>query len=285
MRILILGATGMLGNAMVRVLASEPSLSVTGAMRHLSGAAGFASDAGAVFIEGLNVDDVDALSNMFDTTRPDVVINCVGVIKQLDAAKNIEATVPINTLLPHRLARLCGERGARLVHVSTDCVFSGTKGSPYFESDVADARDLYGLSKFLGEVDVPHAITLRTSIIGHELRGGHSLIEWFLAQEGSTRGFTRALFSGLPTVELARVVRDHVLEQRDLAGLYHVSAEPISKYDLLQLVADVYGKRINIEPDDGLVIDRSLDSTRFRNATGCVVPSWPELIRRMHQWR
>jgi dTDP-4-dehydrorhamnose reductase len=183
-------------------------------------------------------------------------------------------------MLPHRLARVCGLVGARLVHVSTDCVFSGAKGG-YIEADFADADDLYGRSKYLGEVDYPHAVTLRTSIIGHELDGARSLLCWFLAQGSSVRGFTRAVFSGLPTVELARVIRDYVLPAPALRGLYHVSSAPINKYELLGLIAKTYGKSIDITPQDEPVIDRSLDSTRFRAATGYSPPPWPDLIEQM----
>jgi dTDP-4-dehydrorhamnose reductase len=154
----------------------------------------------------------------------------------------------------------------------------------YTEADASDAKDLYGRSKYLGEVDYPHAITLRTSIIGHELDGVRSLIGWFLAQEGSVKGFKRAIFSGLPTVEIARVIRDHVIPQPELHGLYHVSAEPISKFDLLTLVAQTYRKTIDISADDQLVIDRSLDSTRFRQVTGFAPKPWPEQIRSMRDF-
>ena len=189
----------------------------------------------------------------------------------------------INALLPHRLARLCEVTGARLVHMGTDCVFSGAKGM-YTEADASDAKDLYGRSKYLGEVDYPHAITLRTSIIGHELNGSRSLVGWFLAQEGSVKGFKRAIFSGLPTVEIARLIRDYVIPYPDLHGLYHVSAEPINKFDLLTLVANHYGKSIDILRDETFVIDRSLDSTRFRAVTGFHPAPWDELIRVMHNF-
>jgi len=192
--------------------------------------------------------------------------------------------VPINTLFPHRLARLCETVEARLIHISTDCVFNGQKGG-YTEEDPTDAQDLYGLSKYLGEVNYPHSVTLRTSIIGHELRSANGLIGWFLEQEGECRGFTRAIFSGLPTVVLARVVRDLVIPDAKLHGLYHVAAEPISKFDLLQLVADVYDKSIEIIPDDTLVIDRSLAADRFHEATAYVPPQWPELVSIMHSYR
>jgi dTDP-4-dehydrorhamnose reductase len=214
--------------------------------------------------------------------RPEVVVNAVGLVKQLAAADDPLAALPVNAMLPHRLARLCALAGARLVHVSTDCVFAGSRGGNR-ESDTPDATDLYGLSKLLGEVvDAPHAITLRTSIIGHELGSAHGLVGWFLAQTGRVKGYRRAVFSGLPTVELARVIRDHVLPRPELHGLYHVSAAPIDKDTLLRLVAARYGHAIEIDADDRVVIDRSLDSSRFRAATGYAPPDWPELVARMH---
>ena len=134
------------------------------------------------------------------------------------------------------------------------------------------------------EVDYPHSITLRTSIIGHEIAGTRSLLGWFLAQEGSVKGYTRAIFSGLPTVEVARVIRDHVIPYSDLSGVYHLASDPINKFDLLKLVAQTYKKNIHIIADDQLVINRSLDATRFRLATGYVPQPWPELIRSMHKF-
>ncbi len=207
----------------------------------------------------------------------------MGLVKQLDGAEDPLSAIPINSLLPHRLARLCDLVGARLIHMSTDCVFDGHNGR-YTESDVSNAQDLYGRSKYLGEVDYPHAVTLRTSIIGHELGSQRGLVDWFLSQNQAVKGFTRAIFSGLPTVELARLMRDFVVPNPGLSGVYHVSAEPIDKYSLLKLLAEVYGKTITIEPDDKLVIDRSLDSTRFRQATGYQPAAWPELVRQMRRF-
>ena len=220
----------------------------------------------------------------FIRVRPDVVINCVGLVKQLADAEDPLQAIPINALLPHRLARLCELSGARLVHMSTDCVFAGDKGG-YRESDQSDAIDLYGRSKYLGEVSYPHTITLRTSIIGHELQSAHGLVNWFLSQKTSCNGYTRAIFSGLPTVALAQIVRDVVIPRADLSGVYHVAAQAISKYDLLKLVADIYGKTIEITPSDKLVIDRSLNADRFCEATGYVAPEWSELIKLMHAYK
>jgi dTDP-4-dehydrorhamnose reductase len=234
-------------------------------------------------LAGIDVESGDSLAKAIAAVRPDVVVNCVGVVKQLAAAGDPLAAIPVNSILPHRLARLCELAGARLVHISTDCVFCGTKGM-YGEQDPADARDLYGLSKYLGEVDYPHAVTLRTSIVGPELQSAHGLVGWFLSQSGRVKGFRKAIFSGLPTVELARVIRDYVLPRPQLRGVLHVSSAPISKYDLLRLVAQEYGSHTEIAPDETLVIDRSLDSRRFRDLTGYAPPDWPELVRSMREF-
>lgn len=284
MKILVLGASGMLGNAVIRVLSEKADWQVYGTVRSEGAKRHFHPDIAGRLLAGVDVEQHDSLVQAFTRVRPDAVINCVGLIKQLAEADDPLQAVPINTLLPHRLARLCELTGARLVHMSTDCVFSGTKGA-YLESDPSDAKDLYGRSKFLGEVDYPHAVTLRTSIIGHELQSAHGLVGWFLSQRESCKGYTRAIFSGLPTVELARVIRDVVIPRPELHGVYHVAAQPISKYELLKLVAQVYGRQIEVVPDDKLEIDRSLNADRFRDATGYVAPGWPDLIEEMHAYK
>jgi dTDP-4-dehydrorhamnose reductase len=282
-KVVVLGASGMLGNAVLRVFGGSPGYSVVGSVRASSSTRLLPKDVQDRVVAGFDVENVDSLARLFSEQRPQVVINCVGVVKQLAEADDPLAAIPINALLPHRLARLCALVGARLIHVSTDCVFAGTKGM-YREDDLSDAKDLYGRSKYLGEVDYPHAVTLRTSIIGHELNSAHGLVAWFLAQQGGVKGYTRAVFSGLPTVELAHVMRDVVIPRPELRGVYHVSAEPIAKYDLLQLVAQTYGKRIEIAADDKFVIDRSLDSSRFRELTRYRAPSWPDLVRSMRDF-
>ena len=282
-KVLVLGASGMLGNAVLRLFAQSDGYSAVGSARSAGVLRKLPPEFRDRVICGVDVENVDSLTRLFAATRPDVVINCIGLVKQMAEADDPLAAIPINALLPHRLARLCDVAGARLIHMSTDCVFAGTKGM-YREDEPSDAQDLYGRSKYLGEVDYPHAVTLRTSIIGHELSGAHGLVGWFLAQQGGVKGYSHAIFSGLPTVELARVMRDCVIPRPELRGLYHVSAEPINKFDLLKLVAQVYGRLIAITPDDGLRIDRSLDSSRFRALTGYAPPSWPELVRSMHQF-
>lgn len=274
---------GMLGNAVFRLFSQSDGFSVRASVRSSRVLEGLPPELTPQLICGVDVENPDSLIHLFAQTQPDVVINCVGLIKQLNSADDPLAAIPINALLPHRLARLCALTGARLIHISTDCVFDGQQGR-YTESDVSSAQDLYGRSKFLGEVDYPNTVTLRTSIIGHALGSNHGLVDWFLSQKQGVRGFTRAVFSGLPAVELARVMRDFVIPNQGLRGVYHVSADPIDKCALLQLLAQVYGKTTPIEPDDKLVIDRSLDSTRFRQATGYQPAAWPELVRQMHRF-
>ena len=230
---------------------------------------------------GIDAANYNLIADLFQLYRPTLVINCIGLVKQLPAANDPLQAIAINALFPHQLAKLCHECGARLIHISTDCVFDGQAGN-YQESDLPNATDLYGRTKFLGEVDYPHCITLRTSIIGHELGSQHGLVEWFLAQDSPVKGFTKAIFSGLPTIELARVIAEYVIPNENLSGLYHVSAEPISKYDLLNLIAKQYGRDIEIIPDGNMICDRSLNSELFRNLTGYYPPDWSELIRIMH---
>jgi dTDP-4-dehydrorhamnose reductase len=239
----------------------------------------------ARWITKVHAERDDDLAAAFAQCRPDVVINAVGVVKQLQSASDPVTAITLNSLLPHRIAALCGPSGARLIHISTDCVFTGARGN-YGESDVPDARDLYGRSKLLGEiVDCRRALTLRTSIIGPELAAlGHGLLAWFLAQGEPVKGFRRAIFSGLPTVEVARFVQHFVLPRADLWGLYHLASAPINKFDLLGLIAQAYGHSISIAPDDALVIDRSLDGSRLQAATGFVAPAWPEMVRRMRDF-
>jgi dTDP-4-dehydrorhamnose reductase len=282
-RVLVLGASGMLGNAVFRFFSCSRGHAATGTVRSSSALKLLPEELRGQIVSGVEIYDLDGLTKLFERVKPAVVINCVGLVKQLPGADDPLTAIPMNALLPHRLLAMCKVAGARLIHISTDCVFDGARGM-YRESDFADAADLYGRSKYLGELHDPQAVTLRTSIIGPELATAHGLVGWFLAQRGPVKGFTRAIFSGLPTVELARVIRDFVIPAADLSGLYHVSSAPISKYDVLRGVAREYGHSIEIVPDGELVIDRSLDSSRFRERTGYVAPAWQEMLRVMHEF-
>lgn len=281
MRVLILGASGMIGSTVLRVLSAQNGLEVFGSVRDNGCRNFFDPSISRRLISVVDIMNEDALVGAFEQILPDIVINCAGITKHKPGSDDPLVSVPINALLPHRLAHLCRLVGARMIHVSTDCVFSGKKGN-YSEEDFADAGDVYGKSKILGEVDYPHAITLRTSTIGHELKSKYGLLDWFLSQSICCKGFSRAIFSGLPTVVFAQIIRDVVIPHSKLCGLYHVAAKPINKYELLGLIAKTYQKDIEIIRDDSFGIDRSLNANRFGLATGYEPPAWPELIKLMH---
>ncbi len=227
---------------------------------------------------GIDARQMDALLQVIEKFRPEAVVNAIGIVKQRSEAKEVIPSLEINSLLPHRLVLVCRMIGARLVHLSTDCVFSGRKGN-YCESDYSDADDLYGRTKFLGEVSESNCLTLRTSMIGPELSRKTGLLEWFLSQRGQTvKGFTKAIFSGYPTSELARIVERILVDVPTVHGVYHVAAWPISKYDLLTLIRDRLHLPIMIERDSSFECDRSLDATRFRRDTGYSPPTWEMMI-------
>ncbi|MEZ9365539.1 MULTISPECIES: dTDP-4-dehydrorhamnose reductase family protein [unclassified Vibrio] len=280
MKVIVIGATGMLGYSIFSNLSELSNLDVYGTVRTINGLENFFPSADKL-LPNIDVKDFKTLERAVLAVKPDVVINCIGLIKQHDVSKQHVEAIEVNALLPHKIAQLCDSIQARLVHFSTDCVFDGAAGN-YSETDLPTATDLYGKSKCLGEVDYGKHITLRTSIIGHELKSSVSLIDWFLSQEGSVRGFSKAVFSGLPTAYVAKVLADYVLPDSSLSGLYQLSVDPIDKHSLISKVAHVYNKQIEIERFEDFVLDRSLDSTKFREETGFVPPSWDELIALMH---
>ncbi|HAF87334.1 MAG TPA: NAD(P)-dependent oxidoreductase [Legionellales bacterium] len=283
-KIMIIGASGMLGSTLFRFFAQQSTLKVYGTLRSRQSLQYFTNAQHTQLYTDIDVLNWDSLVDVIAKVSPDVIINCVGLIKQLAIANDPLQVLPINALLPHRLAKLSAVAKARFIHISTDCVFNGRRGR-YQETDISDAEDLYGKSKFIGEViERPHAITLRTSIIGHELNSHIALIDWFLAQQAPINGFTQAIYSGLPTIELAQIILEYVLPNPKLSGLYHVASKPIDKYTLLQLVAEIYDKTIDITPCDKLKLDRSLDATRFQAHTGYSPPTWRELIVKMKEF-
>jgi dTDP-4-dehydrorhamnose reductase len=226
----------------------------------------------------IDVRDAREVRDLLQAERPDAVINAVGVIKQREEAKNSILCTEINELFPHRLRSVCEQFGIRLIHISTDCVFDGVKGD-YRETDRPNARDVYGKSKALGELTAPPALTLRTSIIGLELKRKQSLVEWFLAQRGTIKGFTQAIYTGLTTLEMARVIERCLVSHPRLTGLWQVASEPITKFELLRILAAKLGRTdIRITPDDTFVCDRSLNGEAFAGETGYKAPSWDGML-------
>lgn len=276
MRILVLGGDGMLGHQLLKQLSSRHTMAVTLRQdKSCYDAFSLFSDDNSFF--GIDVRNIDRVTEVMAQFKPDAVVNCVGIIKQRPSAKQSILSLEINALLPHRLAVLCRLAGARLVHMSTDCVFSGTKGN-YLESDASDARDLYGRSKFLGEVEDESCITLRSSIIGHELSRKSSLLEWVLAQEGTVKGYKKAIFSGFTTIEMSRIIERVLVVETEAHGVFQVSSDPIDKYYLLLLIKKYLHSSIEVVSDYSVQVDRSLNSSRFRELFGYTPPSWPEMI-------
>lgn len=273
----------MLGSAMFRFFSGKGTHEVWGTVRSKDCLSFFDPESHPNIINDIDVLNQDALARLFNKVKPDYVINCIGLVKQLAEADNPLVTLPINSLLPHQLAQLCTLNSAKLLQISTDCVFSGNKGN-YIEEDISDATDLYGKSKFIGELNYAHTVTVRTSIVGHELQSKHSLVDWFLSQKETCKGYSKAIFSGLPTITLAEIIHDHIIPNSQLSGVYHVASAPISKFDLLSLIAQQYDQKTIITEDSSIVIDRSLNAGKFKLATGYVAPSWPILIKQLHQY-
>ncbi len=282
MKVLVLGASGLIGSAMYKTLYADKNIEAYGGLRNLRIQKHFSSplqdnlvDCGDLLLE-------KSISSLLKKVNPEVVINCVGLTKHKKNADDPSVAMPINAFMPHEFALACNDRNIRLIHISSDCVFSGSKGG-YVEGDAPDAIDIYGRSKAMGEVIDGNALTLRTSTIGHELGTSHGLLEWFLSQNRECFGFSKAIFSGLPSVVFAEIIKDFVLPNLSLKGLYHVSAEPINKYDLLKLIAKIYGKKIEIKEDRQLILDRSLSCEKFKAETGYKPIVWSKLIEVMYK--
>jgi len=278
MSILILGGDGMLGHECLLGLRDRHDVKVTLRKQasEVSDKQLFNSDRCYFGVDARDFSTIEAVINNF---KPEAIINAIGVVKQRSAAKEVIPSLEINSLLPHRLSLFTADKNIRLIHMSTDCVFSGEKdGGDYQESDFADARDVYGRSKFLGELHEPHTVTIRSSIIGLELANRKSLVEWYLAQSGKIRGFTRALYTGLTTMEMCRLIEKTLMQYKKISGVYQVASTPINKFDLLTLLNEKLERDVEIEPDDSFCCFRNLNGTRFTLDTGYETPSWDQML-------
>lgn len=281
MKILVLGATGMLGHKVIQILSREHT--VYGTVRKKLPIKGHPVFGKMNLIENIDALHFNTLISEIHKIEPDVIVNSIGIVKQLPEAHDPIKSISINSLFPHQLASVCRNSGIRLIHYSTDCVFSGNKGN-YSEEDFPDANDLYGRTKLLGELNEKNCLTIRTSIIGRELTSSHGLIEWFLSQNGkSVQGFRKVIFSGLTTNAHAEILEKIIVEYPHISGLYHVSSQSISKLDLLNLVRDIYDLKIEIFPNDYEISDRSLNSQKFKSKTKIFIPGWREMIEEMHR--
>lgn len=285
MRVLILGGEGMLGHKVFQALSRRFETFAT--FRSYNGVwtryPMYVNADQQRTIGGVDAMNLDTVVRAFGQVRPDVVINCIGIIKQVKEAKDPIISLSLNSLFPHRLGELCAAAGTRLLHMSTDCVFSGSKGN-YTENDVPDAEDLYGRTKLLGEVSRDGCLTIRTSIFGRDFAKQSALLEWFLSQAGRrVRGYVNAIYTGFPTQVLARIMGDLIVEYPDLSGIYQIASVPISKYELLVKIRDAMGLDIEVDSYDDFSCDRSLDASRFLAATGYALPGWDEMISELAQ--
>ena len=285
MKLLILGSNGLLGNTLTKYFFEKNNYETYGFLRDSSKLKFFKKKYNTRLIIIQDILYIHDLRRKIKELMPDVIINCIGQTNKIPGQtfNNIEKYINLNSLFPFRLKEICVEIGSRLIHFSSDCVFSGKKGF-YSEKDNPDPTDIYGKSKLLGELDNENIITIRKSVIGHELDSKKGLLEWFLNQEGSVEGYKEAIFSGLTVLELARIIDMYMLPNKDIKGIIHLSAEPISKYDLLEIIAKQYNKLIKIKPNKEIKIDRSLNSDYFKKLTGYKRDPWPLLINSMKEF-
>ena len=285
MKLLILGANGLLGNTLTKYFFEKNNYETYGFLRDSSKLKFFKRKHISRLIIIQDVLNIYDLRRKIKKLMPDVIINCIGQTNKIrgENLNNIEKYIKLNSLFPFRLKEICGEIKSRLIHFSSDCVFSGENGF-YSEKDNPDPTDIYGKSKLLGELDYENIITIRKSVIGHELDSKKGLLEWFLNYEGIVEGYKEAIFSGLTVLELARIIDMYILPNKDIKGIIHLSGDPISKYNLLKIIANQYNKIIKIEPNEDIKIDRSLNSDNFKNLTGYKSEPWSLLVKSMEEF-
>ena len=278
--VLVLGVNGMLGNILFKYLCLKTDLNTFGVLRNRSNLKSDLYMYGKKNIYESNFTDNTELKKLITIVKPEIIINCIGIVKQHTNSNDPIISISINSLFPHKLHEICECAGIKLIQFSTDCVFSGQKGF-YNEYDIPDPVDIYGRSKLLGEVNSGSALTLRTSYIGKELNTTRGLLSWFLSQKGRIKGYSNAIYSGLTTLEIARVIYEFVIPNQYLKGIYHLSSEPIDKFSLLNLLKNEYKMNIVIDKDIQHEIDRSLNSSKFRIETGYKPLRWEKAIKEM----
>ncbi len=282
-KILVLGISGMLGHKVFEVLTSYPQYVVFGTVRNKTKIIDIFGDNDHIIEADASLESNTILETITNI-KPNVVINCIGITKQKKEDNDLSIMIYLNSIFPHQLANICSQNNSKLITISTDCVFNGQKGEAYTQNDLPTCQDAYGMTKYLGEIKNSQHLTLRTSIIGHELDSAVSLVDWFLSvTEKKVQGYKNAIFSGFTTYELSNVLAKFIIPNKDLKGLYQISVDPISKYDLLNIINDIYKKNIEITPDNKVKINRALVSTEIRDIINYQPPTWNKLINDMYQ--
>lgn len=271
MKILILGGQGMAGHVIAAYFLNKPQYQVFYTSRDRN-------DPNGIY---LDVTHSKSLEELINTLKPDITINCVGILNE-HASHNPTVAFQVNSLLPHQLAKLTERYQGKLIQISTDCVFSGEKGD-YTETDFTDGTSIYAQSKQIGEIISDKHLTIRTSIIGPELKeNGIGLFLWFMRQRGKIKGYENVLWNGVTTLELAKAIEEMI--KNNVTGLYHLGSETkISKFMLLKLFQEVYEKKdVEIIPDDAIVLDRTIKNTR--TDFHYPVPSYQEMLLELRDW-
>lgn len=284
MKVIILGSTGMIGSAVLFTLSKNKNLNVCGCTSRKHLPEKFKKNIDVAFLKGFNLENYSSLETNIKNNKPNIVINCAGVVKQSSQASDYLKMINLNSLIPHQLNALSQKYKFKIIQVSTDCVFSGKEGN-YKETDIPDPIDIYGKSKSLGELINNNHLTLRCSLVGFEVFAKNGLLEWFLDQKDECKGFKNAIFSGLSTFEFAKVVEEIILNHSDLKGLFHISSTPISKYEFLKKISFQFSKKINIVPDINFKINRSLSSSLFSKKTGIKISDWDVMIKDLYSFR
>lgn len=278
MRICILGASGMLGHKLWKSLSvhfPNAYATIRGCRDDYKKFNLFKNDDQVIEkIDALNFPDFE---KVLDKIKPEIILNCIGITKRREEINNLAVSITLNALFPHQLAAWGAKNNAKVVNFSTDCVFDGKIGH-YTEESMTSAGDTYGKTKAIGELKEGNTLTLRSSFIGTELLPGSELLEWFLAQSGIVRGYRNTSYSGFTTLELCRIVEKLLIDFPQARGLYNISSEPISKFDLLMLIKKKMNLDIEIIPDDNFFCDRSLDSSKFRKEFSYTPPTWEKMI-------
>ena len=284
-KVLIIGGNGMIGSELLRSLKLfNKNLEVKATLRNkLNHYDIYLIYNNKDCFFKINVFEIDNIKDLIKLYKPNVIINCVGVTKQKINDFSLDKVKYINSNFPHKLYKLCNKESIRLIHLSTDCVFSGNRGEYKF-NDIADAKDIYGQTKKEGEIIHDNSLTIRKSTIGYEMNKPHGLLEWFLCQKNDVLGFKNAIFTGVSTIELSKFISHIICKHQELSGLLHLRGPKIDKYSLLKKIKYFFNlDHINLKVDEKYICDRSLNEDRLLSKLNYSIPCWDTMIKDLYK--